>query len=72
MRYTRDEFLHYINGQLDSINVAITRKARGSRVENAYFLEHWEKLRDFFIDAEVKEMPTGIEANNDMMKELLR
>jgi len=36
-----------------SIKVAIDRKGNYSTVENSYFLEHLEKLKDFFLENEI-------------------
>ena len=50
---TKEEFETYIQTHMRSINIAIERKAGGSECEEAYFLEHWEKLRNFFMETKV-------------------
>jgi len=51
----KEYFLNYCESHLRSIRVAIDRKSRGSRVEDSYFLEHFNKLKDFFLESEVEE-----------------
>jgi hypothetical protein len=43
-------FEQYCNEQLESIKLAIKRKANGSTVEEIYFGEHIDKLKQFFSD----------------------
>lgn len=50
MRVTKAEFLNYCNEQFKSLKVAIDRKSRGSNVEDGYFMEHLDKLKNFFMD----------------------
>jgi hypothetical protein len=49
---TREQFLHYCQEQINSIQVAIRRKSNGSQVEDSYFLEHLEKLKTFFLETQ--------------------
>jgi len=46
-------FRRYCNDQIKSMKVAIDRKSRGSTVEDGYFMEHLNKLKEFFLDHEV-------------------
>lgn len=48
-------FEAYCADKIESIQVAIRRKANGSTVEEAYFLEHMEKLEHYFLTNFVKE-----------------
>ena len=54
MKYDKETFLNYCKQEIKSLNVAIDRKYRGSTVEEAYFLEHIQKLNNFFLEAEVE------------------
>jgi hypothetical protein len=51
---TKEHFKDYCNGQIASIKVAIDRKAKGSCAEDGYFLEHIEKLKNFFIESRIE------------------
>ena len=46
----KETFKRYCNEQLKSIKVAIDRKAKGSTVEDGYFMEHLNKLKNFFLE----------------------
>jgi len=46
-------FRRYCNEQIKSLKVAIDRKSHGSTVEDGYFMEHLNKLKDFFLEHEV-------------------
>jgi len=50
---SKEQFKHYCDEQLKSLKVAIDRKSKGSTVEDGYFLEHLNKLKDFFLEHEV-------------------
>jgi hypothetical protein len=54
-RYTKAEFLNYCNDQLKSIKVAIDRKSKGSPAEDGYFMEHLDKLKNFFLESYVEK-----------------
>jgi hypothetical protein len=51
---TPEGFKAYCRSQIQSISTAIHKKANGSTVENEYFLEHIEKLKNYFLNNEVK------------------
>lgn len=50
---SKEQFLGYCQAQLESIKCAIDKKSRGSTVEDMYFMEHWEKLRNYFLTTQV-------------------
>ena len=52
-KYTKIEFSSYCDAQMESLKVAIDRKSRGSPCEDAYFLEHLDSLKKFFLNVEV-------------------
>ena len=54
MKYDKETFLNYCRQEIKSLNVAIERKGRGSLVEEAYFNEHIDKLKEFFLEAQVE------------------
>lgn len=51
---TPEQFRRYCYSQLDSIKVAIDKKSRGSTVEDNYFLEHLNKLKNEFLTVTVR------------------
>lgn len=52
-KYTKIEFTSYCDAQIESLRVAIDRKSNGSTVEDAYFLEHLDSLKKFFLGMDI-------------------
>jgi len=52
---SKEQFKHYCEEQIKSLKVAIDRKSKGSSVEDGYFMEHLNKLKDFFMNHYVEE-----------------
>jgi len=51
---SKAHFKEYCEEEIKSLKVAIDRKAKGSTVEDGYFMEHLKKLSSFFLDHYVK------------------
>jgi hypothetical protein len=47
---SKAHFKSVCDTELDSIKVAIKRKSNGSLVEDEYFMEHFERLKRFFLN----------------------
>ena len=52
---SKGHFKNYCDEQIQSLKVAIDRKSKGSTVEDGYFMEHLNKLKDFFMNHYVEE-----------------
>jgi len=52
---SKQQFKGYCEEQIKSLKVAIDRKSKGSSVEDGYFMEHLNKLKDFFLNHYVEE-----------------
>lgn len=51
---SKEQFKRYCSHEVKSLQTAIDRKSKGSEVEDSYFLEHLDKLKNYFLENSVE------------------